>query len=132
MPNYEYECDRCQKQGEYFAPMSQSGSPPDCECGAKTKRVILSAPMGYVHFPAAGGQAYVSTVSGKYIDSKRKREDDLKRHGCRTYEGFEQEKKEADRRTAHEEKKADQKLDATVREAFHQLPPEKRKVLEQT
>lgn len=110
--------------------MSQSGSPPDCECGAKTKRVILSAPMGYVHFPAAGGQGYVSTVSGKFIDTKRAREDDLKRHGCRPYEGFEQEQKEANRKNAYEEKKADVKLEAAVSTAYHQLSPEKRKVLD--
>lgn len=86
--------------------------------------------MGIVHFPAAGGQGYVSTVSGKFIDTKRARDDDLKRHGCRPYEGFAQEQKEASRLAAYEEKKADEKLEANVRTAYHQLSPEKRQVLE--
>jgi putative FmdB family regulatory protein len=130
VPTYEYECPQCQKQGEYFAPMAQSDSPPDCECGAPTKRVILSAPAGFVWFPAAGGQGYVSPTSGKFIDTKRARVEDLKRSGCRPYEGFEQETKEAKRQTAYEEKKADEKLEHAVRTAYHELPPEKRAVLD--
>jgi putative FmdB family regulatory protein len=130
VPTYNYECTLCELQGEFLASMSESDNPPACEeCGAPSKRVILRAPMGYVQFPAAGGQGYVSPTSGKYIDTKRARIEDLKRSGCRPYEGFEQEKKEAARQAAYEEKKSDEKLDAAVRTAYHELAPEQRAAL---
>jgi putative FmdB family regulatory protein len=129
VPTYDYECTLCQKTGEFFASMSESNAPPNCECGAPSKRVILSAPMGYVHFPAAGGQGYVSPTSGKFIDTKRARIDDLKRSGCRPYEGFEQESKEVARNNAYAEKKADDKLHDVVSKAYHELSPDKRAAL---
>lgn len=86
--------------------------------------------MGYVHFPAAGGQGYVSHTSGKYIDSKRARDDDLKRTGCRPWEGLEQERKQKAKDLAHEEKKADAKLEDSVRQAYADLSPDKKKILD--
>ncbi len=130
MPIYEYECPACERQGEFVATVAKCQEPPDCECGSPTNRVILSAPMGYVHFPAAGGQGYVSHTSGKYIDTKRARVDDLARSGCRPWEGLEQETKQKAKDRAHEEKKDDAKLEASVRKAYHELPPEKRAVLD--
>jgi putative FmdB family regulatory protein len=131
MPVYEVECTACQKEGEFVAKISDRDITPSCShCGAPTKRII-SAVRGFVYFPAAGGQGYVSPTSGKYIDTKRARVEDLKRSGCRPYEGFEQEKKEAARQVAHEEKKADAKLEESVRKAYYELPPEKRAVLNQ-
>lgn len=85
--------------------------------------------MGYVHFPAAGGQGYVSQTSGKFIDTKRARVEDLKRSGCRPYEGFEQEAKEVKRQNAYEEKKSDEKLHTAVSTAYAELSPEKKAAL---
>jgi hypothetical protein len=92
--------------------------------------VTLSAPIGFVHFPAAGGHGYVSPVTGKYIDSKRAREDDLKRTGSRPYEGFASEQAQVQKDRAHEEKKSDAKLHDAVSTAYHALPPSKRAVLD--
>lgn len=85
--------------------------------------------MGYVHFPAAGGKGYLSHTSGKWIESKRAREDDLKRTGCRPWEGMDQELKQKAKDLAHEDKKEDVKLEDNVRKAFAELSPEKKKVL---
>lgn len=130
MPVYEVECTSCAKPDEFVAKVSELHITPACSaCGAPTKNVI-SAVRGFVYFPAAGGQGYVSPTSGKYIDSKRARTDDLKRSGCRPYEGFESESRQVAKDNAHEEKKSDEKLDSAVRQAYAQLSPEKRAVLE--
>lgn len=129
MPIYEVECLKCQKPSEYAASIAERDATPACShCGAGTKRVI-SAVRGYVAFPAAGGQGYVSQTSGKYIDTKRARVDDLKRTNCRPWEGMDQELKQKAKDMAHEEKKSDDKLTEVVREAYQQLPPEKRSAL---
>lgn len=131
MPTYSYECQSCEYQGEFFASMDDCRRSPACEeCGKETKRVILSAPMGYVHFPAAGGHGYVSPVSGKFIETKRARIDDLKRTGSRPYEGREQEEKVAKKYREDEQRKSDDRIGESVKEMFHQLPPRKRKLLE--
>lgn len=129
MPIYEFSCLQCQQPGEFVSSIAERNATPPCSgCGGVTKNVI-SPVRGFVSFPAAGGQGYVSTVSGKFIDSKRARTEDLKRSGCRPYEGFQQEAKEVARQNAYEEKKSDVKLDAAVRTAYSQLSPEKRAVL---
>jgi putative FmdB family regulatory protein len=131
MPTYEFECLRCERPGEYVAPMSESDNPPECsECGNATRRVILTPPKGYVDFPAASGCEYISPVSGKRIGSKRERIEDLKRTNSRPYEGREQEEKEAKRYRDHVEKKGDEAILETVKEVFQQLPPSKRQELE--
>ena len=129
MPLYEIECCRCGKPDEFISSMDERHKTPACSaCGGATKNVI-SAVQGFVQFPAAGGQGYVSHTSGKYIDTARARRDDLKRSGCRPYEGFEQESKQAAKDRAHEEKKSDEKLHDAVSKAYYELPPEKRAVL---
>lgn len=121
MPTYDAECLVCETQFEFFAPMERSSEAPTCECGSPSKRVILNAPSGYVRFPAAGGQGYVSHASGKYIDTERARREDLKRSGCRPWEGLDQELKQDAKNRAHEEKKDDAKLEAATRTAYHDL-----------
>lgn len=129
MPTYEIECRACGKPDEFSSTIDERDKTPNCsECGAVTKRLI-SAVQGFVQFPAAGGKGYVSQTSGKYIDTARARRDDLKRTGCRPYEGFEQESKQAAKDRAHEEKKSDERLHDSVAKAYHELPPEKRAVL---
>lgn len=129
MPTYEAECRQCAAQFEFIAPMAESNKPPLCECGGEADRVILSAPSGYVRFPAAGGQGYVSHTSGKFIDTERARRDDLKRTGCRPWEGMDQELKQKAKDMAHEDKKSDDKLEVAVRQAYADLPPAKKAVL---
>lgn len=132
MPVYEHECEACRNVVDAIRTVDERKAFDPCEfCGTATHvRLNISACMGIVDFPAAGGREYVSTTTGRVISSARQRKDDLKRSGCRPYEGFEQETKEANRRKAYEDKKADEKLHDAVATAYHQLPPEKRRVLE--
>lgn len=127
MPLYEYECLNGHIV-EAFRSIDDRKDCPVCPCGQTTKSVV-SAVMGFVSFPAAGGKGYVSPASGKFIDSAKARRDDFARTGTRPYEGFESESKEAKKRAKEEEKKSDAKLHDAVSKAYHDLPPSKRKVL---
>lgn len=130
MPLYDAECSNCGIVVEFSASPDDCLKTPPCpDCGGVTTRVFLRPPMAIVKFPAAGGHEYISPVSGKPITTERARREDMKRHDCRPYEGFQQEAKEAKRRVAEDEKKSDAKLDDNVRKAYHQLSPEKRRHL---
>lgn len=124
MPVYESKCSNCGNEYEYIRTMARCMDTPIC-CGVRTDKRILSAPMGIVDIPA-----YVSPVSGRWINSRRERTEDLKRANCRPWEGLDQEKKEAARRAAYIEQKEDQALTVAAEKALAQMPAEKRKVLE--
>lgn len=126
MPVYECMCAKCGTVQDYVRPVSQYMDTPEC-CGAKTRKVILTAPIGIVDIPA-----YVSPTTGKLIDSRSKRREDLKASGCREWEGIDQEKKVAQERVARDEKQADAAIESAAVAAWNSLPSEKRRVLEST
>lgn len=130
MPTYDTECKKCGANGEHVSTIADRDDTPPCKCGGKTVRVILTAPKGYVDFPAASGMEYVSPTSGKRIGSKRERVEDMKRTGSRPYEGREQEEKQARRYRDECEKKSDAALLETAKEVYQQLPLSKRQELE--
>ena len=88
---------------------------------------IISAPAVVADLPG-----YESPTTGRWIEGRAARRDDLKRSGARPYEGFAVEKREADKRRAEREAKSDAKLEKVIRETYHQLPPDKRRALETT
>ena len=120
MPVYESVCLKCGKYHEYIRTVSNCLDTPEC-CGEKTDKRILSAPMGIVDIPA-----YESPATGKWITSRSERKEDLKRSGCREWEGMENEKQEAERRKQYEEAAQDKALDHSVRQAWADLPPSKK------
>ena len=123
MPVYESRCNECGKVHEYYQPASNYRDTPFC-CGYQTEKVILTAPYGQVDIPA-----YTSPISGKWINSRRERIEDLKRNDARPWEGMEQEQKEAARRAAYAEQKEDSALEKSVVDAWQTLTPEKQAVL---
>jgi hypothetical protein len=124
MPTYEAFCHTCKTVQDYYQPVSRYMDTPEC-CGAKTQKVILTAPVGIVDIPA-----YVSPTTGKLIDSRSKRREDLKASGSREWEGMEQEQKVAQQRVKAEEKKADAAIESAVVSAWQALPSESRRALE--
>lgn len=68
-------------------------------------------------------------MTGKWINSRRERTEDLKRTGSRPWEGLEQEQKEAARRAKYEEEKQDKKIEESVVKAWQSMTPEKQAVL---
>jgi hypothetical protein len=117
-------CRKCGKYHEYVRTIANYLDTPEC-CGQKTEKRIFTAPMGIVDIPA-----YQSPVTGRWINSRYERSEDLKRNGCRPWEGLEQEKKEADRQKAYQEQKEDAALTKSAEMAFAQLKPEQRRALE--
>lgn len=81
------------------------------------------------HYVRGDTPGYLSVVSGKWVDGARARRDDLKRTGCRPYEGREAEDKEAARHRAYAEQKSEAKLTEHAERAYAQLSPQKRRHL---
>jgi hypothetical protein len=73
---------------------------------------------------------YTSPIDGRVVSGRRQRRNDLARSNSRPFEGLAAEKKEAARRVAYAEQKFDTGLERSAREAYHQMSPEKRRVLE--
>lgn len=72
---------------------------------------------------------YKSEVTGIWVEGRRARREDLKRSGCRPWEGLEQERKESARQETYAEQRLDASLARAAAEAFYQLPPSKRDIL---
>lgn len=71
---------------------------------------------------------YVSPTSGKLISSRRDRREDLKRSGCRPYEGREQEIKEANRYRQEQDRKLDKIIERQVVDTWQHSPERIRKL----
>lgn len=123
MPVYAYFCPSCGHREDSFRTVAQRRNGPIC-C---RKRMTIEISPAFVQADCPG---YVSPVTGKWIDGKAARRDDLRRTGSRPWEGMEAEKAEAARQRKHNEQKADKKLDEAARRAYHALPPSKRRALE--
>jgi hypothetical protein len=120
MPIYESVCMKCGGYHEYIATISNCLDTPIC-CDTKTEKRIFSSPMGMVDIPA-----YESPATGKWITSRSERREDLKRSGCREWEGADVERKESAKIKAANEAKQDAALEHTVRKAWQDLPPSKK------
>ena len=120
MPIYEAVCLKCHSQYEYISSITDYYHTPEC-CGVHTEKRIFSAPTGIVDIPA-----YESPASGKMITSRAQRKEDFKRTQTRPWEGMDSEKREAARQKKYSEDASDKKLDNVVRQAWADLPPNKK------
>lgn len=73
--------------------------------------------------------AYESPASGLMIEGRAARREDLRRSGCREWEGIDSERKEAAKRKAYIDQKIDQSIDTAARKAYYSLSPEKQRLL---
>lgn len=113
MPVYEYKCD-CGIIFERLLPVAAYLEPQFCTCGNRGQKVILHAPRVFGDY--AG---YESPASGKWVEGRRQRAEDLARTGCRPYEDGERE--EAARTVAADEKKLDKKVDSIVEQTMTEM-----------
>lgn len=125
MPVYCYACEVCGGQEDAFRTIDERNSGPIC-CRKQMKLEIRPA---WVRPDTPG---YQSPVTGKWVEGKKARREDMKRAGARPWEGMAAEKSEAARQRKYAEQKQDKRLDESVRRAYHQLPPAKRRILEQS
>ena len=77
MPVYEADCEGCGVHADYLREVKDYLDTPDCpECGVKMRKVIRSAPKGYM---VGNFDAFQSTVDRSIIRSER----DLREHNKR-------------------------------------------------
>jgi hypothetical protein len=81
-----------------------------------------------LHFIQPDLPGYESPVTGKWIEGRKARREDLRRHNCRPYEGREQEVKVAARARAEHEKKLDSLAERLAHRAWAEAPERVRKV----
>lgn len=108
MPMYGFKCLKCLHKSDMYTSVERRNAEYRCGCGGLLERT-LDAPMVHADIPA-----YTSPVTGRWINSRKQRMEDLKRTNSRPWEGMEQEKKEAARRSAYNEAKNDAKLTETI------------------
>lgn len=76
-------------------------------------------------------EGYLSPTTGKWIEGRKARRDDLARSGARPWEGLEAEKQEAARQRAYIEQKQDKAIEKAAWQAYYAMSPEKRRKLRQ-
>lgn len=113
MPIYEYMCPAGHVTNEY-RPVNGRSEPAVCFCSYMAPKVILSAPRVFSDY-----EGYESPVSGKWIEGRRARVEDLKRNNCRPYE--EGERQEFERRQAANERELDKMADEVVEQSMAAL-----------
>jgi hypothetical protein len=120
MPMYDYQCQHCGNHEVAYRHISGRHEGPMC-CENGMALVILPALVA----PDLPG--YESPVTGKWIEGRAARREDLKRSGCRPYE--EGERQEYLRQKSHSEKVNDKKLFDALATTYYALPESKRRVL---
>jgi hypothetical protein len=81
-----------------------------------------------LHFIQPDLPGYQSPITGLWVEGRKARREDLRRSGCRPYEGFAQEKKEADKIVAERERKLDQLAEKIAHRGWAEAPERVRRV----
>jgi len=97
------------------------------------RRALIEVPLSQRQpsvAPAVFGDlpGYESPITGEWVEGRRARRNDLARHGCRPYEGREQEAKEAAKVQAENERRMDQLAEKMAHRAWAEAPERVRKV----
>ncbi|HCE07466.1 MAG TPA: hypothetical protein DEQ40_02475 [Oxalobacteraceae bacterium] len=120
MPMYSFHCSRCDKIKDGYRHVSERHNGPEC-CHQMMTMVIVPPAVA----PDLPG--YASPVTGKWIEGRSARREDLRRTGCRPYEDGERE--EYNRQAAYAEKKDDAERYEAVARTFYALPESRRRAL---
>lgn len=113
MPIYEYRCPAGHVFDAY-ATVERRHEAQSCSCGQAAEKVILHPPRVFGDY-----EGYESPASGKWIEGRRAREEDLKATGCSPYEPGEREA--ILRRRADKEKEFDNLVDESVDRTLAQM-----------
>ncbi len=122
MPLYEAFCPRCGKTDTYYASVENRSKTPK-HCGTAMKKMITAAAV------RGDIQPFQSPIDGRPINSRQQWKEDLKRNGCRPWEGLDAEKQHADSCLKSEEAKSDKKLESAVATTLSHMSSDKQKVL---
>lgn len=125
MPLYEIHCGECGATDTMFRHVDQRNDTPE-HCGKQMQRVITAANV------RPDIQPYQSPIDGRPVNSRRQRLEDLKRNGCRPWEGLEAEKAHAASCKASEDLKFEAGLAKTASDVLNNLSSEHQNVLKGT
>jgi hypothetical protein len=124
MPIYTTRCGECGRKQVIFRHIDQRDSElPVCH-GAMQR--VLEAPTVQADLPG-----YTSPIDGRWIEGRRARAEDLKRNGCRPWEGMEAEKKEAERRANEIDHTHERAVEAAVADVYNGMSAESQRALQQ-
>ena len=84
---------------------------------------------GYSAAVLADVEGYVSPTTGKWIEGRKARRDDLARSNARPWEGIEAEMQEAARQRAYMEAKQDKRIEEAAWRSWYSMDPKKRRQL---
>ncbi|WP_175740026.1 hypothetical protein [Burkholderia ambifaria] len=74
---------------------------------------------------------YTSPIDGRWIEGRRARTEDLKRNGCRPWEGMETERKEAIKRAEAADAEFGKKIESGIAEVYNGMSTENQRALQQ-
>lgn len=120
MPIYDYACQQCGNQETGYRRIDDRHNGPVC-CAA-TMQMQISPHMVMPDLPG-----YESPVTGKWIEGRVARQEDLRRSGCRPYELGE--KQEFIKQKKASEKANDAKLYDAIAKTYYNMPEQKRRIL---
>lgn len=85
--------------------------------------IPLDAPVRRPVAPAIFGDLpeYESPATGEIVRGRKQRREDMRRSGCRPYEGFESERRAADAVIAQEQKEQDRLWERRVEQTYYEL-----------
>jgi predicted nucleic acid-binding Zn ribbon protein len=121
MPLYTFRCE-CGHKDAVFRKIDERNQAPD-HCGKPMQRVI-EAPTVQADLPG-----YQSPIDGRWVEGKRARIEDLKRSGCRPWEGMETERREAVKRAEEADRDFEKKTEAALYDTYNNMSVEKQKIL---
>jgi hypothetical protein len=97
----------------------------------ETGELILAqdyrAPHRPTHFVLGDLPDYESPIDGRVVNGRAGRREDLRRSGCRPYEGRDAEQKEATRIRRNDEAARDRAITHTAQTVWAHLSPEKKR-----
>ena len=123
MPIYDYECQNGHRF-DRFLKLKDYRDPQVCECGSKSKRVIMPT---MINCDIPPWEYFESPVSGKPITSYKERKKDMIEHGCVDYEPLQ---KQVTNHMNTQERQLEKKVDDFVDKTIGEMPVRKREKLE--
>lgn len=123
MPIYAFKCEKGH-EFDVFLKIKDYDTPQTCECGEKTRRMVVPT---MINCDIQPWDYYESPVSGKPITSYKQRREDMERNGCIDYEpSMKKVQKDNIKRMDDD---LDRKVDETVDKEWAKMPTEKRENL---
>lgn len=114
----------------FIAHWTHTLGPEGAEQKWQEKQEWLKQKHGSADF-IADTEGYLSPTTGKWIEGRKARRDDLARSGARPWEGLAAEQQEAARQKQYIEQKQDKKIEEAAWRSWYSMDPKKRRQLMQ-